>query len=86
MAIYSSFTPVFDFYRDDDGVFVCEMTPGMVRELHHLLDAATAMAHEKGRWVPSPCVALAKQLGNAARDLRGPADCGPGESGNPAGA
>jgi hypothetical protein len=70
MAIYSSAAPVFNFFRDDDGVFVCELTPGMVRELHGLLEEATTMAHEKGRWVPSPCVALTKQLGNASRVLR----------------
>jgi hypothetical protein len=67
MAIYPSATPVFDLYEDDDGVYVCEMTPGMVQQLHGLLDAATEMAHEKGRWVPAPIVALTRQLGNAAR-------------------
>ncbi len=69
MAIYSSSAPVFNFYRDDDGVFVCELTPGMVRELHGLLEDATHAAHEKGRWVPSPCIALTKQLENATREL-----------------
>ena len=38
MSVYSSSAPIFNFYRDDDGVFVCELTPGMVRELHGLLD------------------------------------------------
>lgn len=69
MAVYASAVPVFNFYQDDDGVFVCEMTPGMVQELRGLLDDAIAMAHEKGRWVPSPCVALTRQLDNAARRL-----------------
>ena len=69
MSVYCSSAPVFNLYRDDDGVFVCELTPGMVRELHGLLEEATTMAHEKGHWVPSPCVALTKQLGNASREL-----------------
>lgn len=70
MAIYASSTPVFDFYEDDDGVFVCELTPGMVRALHDMLEEATAAAHQKGRWIPAPCVAFTKQLGNATRELR----------------
>jgi hypothetical protein len=74
MPIYPSSAPVFNFYRDDDGVFVCELTPGMVRELHNLLEDAAIMAHEKGRWVPSPCIALTKQLGNATRE---PSPCRP---------
>lgn len=69
MAIYPSATPVFDLYRDDDGVFVCEMTPGMLRQLHDLLDEAAMTAHQAGRWVPAAIVALTKQLGNAARDM-----------------
>jgi hypothetical protein len=69
LAIYASSTPVFDLYRDPDGVFVCEMTPGMVQQLHQLLDAAAESAHEKGRWVPAPIVALTKQLENATRDI-----------------
>jgi hypothetical protein len=70
MSIYPSSAPVFDFYQDDDGVFVCELTSGMVRELHGLLEDATNAAYEEGRRVPSPCVALTKQLGNAARKFR----------------
>lgn len=69
LPIYPSSVPVFDFFEDDDGVFVCELTEGMVRELHGVLEDATAMAHEKGRWVPSPCIALKKQLENAIRHL-----------------
>lgn len=69
MSIYASSASVFNFYRDVDGVFVCELTPGMVRELHSLLEDATTSAHQKGRWVPSPCVALTKQLENATRQL-----------------
>jgi hypothetical protein len=70
MSIYASSTPVFNFFEDDDGVFVCELTPGMVRALHGMLEEAMVMAHEKGRWVPAPCVALTKQLGNATRALQ----------------
>jgi len=80
MSVYCSSAPVFNLYRDDDGVFVCELTPGMVRELHGLLEEATTMAHEKGRWVPSPCVALTKQLGNASRELRPGGPPSPGRS------
>ncbi len=80
MAIYPSSAPVFNFYRDDDGVYVCELTPGMIHELHGLLEEATAMAHEKGRWLPSPCVALTKQLGNASRELRPGGPPSPGQS------
>jgi len=69
MAIYPSSAPVFNFYQDDDGVFVFELTPGMVCELHNLLEDATTTAHKNGRWIPSPCVAFTKQLGNAARNL-----------------
>lgn len=74
MPIYPSSMPVFDFYRDDDGVYVCELTPGMITTLHRVLQDAAAMAHEKGRWIPSPCVALTKQLENAVAELkrRGP--------------
>ena len=46
MSVYSSSAPVFNFYRDDDDVFVCELTHGMVRELHCLLEEATTMAEE----------------------------------------
>lgn len=80
MSVYPSSTPVFNFYRDDDGVFVCELTPGMVRELHGMLEEATAIAHEKGRWVPAPCVAFTKQLGNATRELRNGRPPFPGQS------
>ena len=80
MSVYSSSAPIFNFYRDDDGVFVCELTPGMVRELHGLLEEATTMAHEKDRWVSSPCVALTKQLGNASRELRPDGPPSPGRS------
>lgn len=76
MAIYASSAPVFDFYLDDDGVYVCELTPSMVHELHDLLEDATAMARKNGRWVPPPCIALTKQLGNATRDLRFTAKAG----------
>lgn len=76
MAIYPSSAPVFNFYRDDDGVYVFELTPGMVHELHDLLEDATAMARKNGRWVPPPCIALTKQLGNATRDLRSSAKAG----------
>jgi len=68
MAIFPSSMPVFDFFRDDDEVFVCEMTAGMVRQLHALLDESTEIARENGQWVPPSIVALTKQLGNAARD------------------
>jgi len=70
MPIYASSTPVFNFFEDDDGVFVCELTPGMVRALHDMLEEATAVAHQRGRWVPAPCVAFTKQLGNATRQPR----------------
>lgn len=71
MALYASAAPVFNLYRDTDGVFVCEMTPGMIQELQGLLDDAIAAAHQKGQWVPAPCVALTRQLENAARCLGG---------------
>ena len=76
MALYASAAPVFNLYRDTDGVFVCEMTPGMIQELQGLLDDAIAAAHQKGQWVPAPCVALTRRLENAARRLGG-CDAGP---------
>ena len=70
MSLYPGRAPVFDLYQDDDGVFVCEMTGEMICVLHELLDTAARITQEKGRWVPAPCVALTKQLGNALRDVR----------------